>query len=203
MSTTKIPNRQDARVQRTHHKLREALIALILERGYDNVSIRSVAERAGVGRSTFYVHFGSLEEVLLSRGDSHAWLRHFERGRSGELFSFSEPFLEHAFEQRRLWRALVGNKGGSTIQRHFKTSIVVILREDLPRVLPTTRPEIIEAKVQYLAGAFTGVLFSWLDCPSKVTPRQMAELFESMSRQALGLPSAASIGGPRPSGERG
>ena len=52
------------RVQRTRRTLREALVALILERGWDRFSIQDICERADVGRSTFYTHFADKEDVV-------------------------------------------------------------------------------------------------------------------------------------------
>jgi AcrR family transcriptional regulator len=127
---TKTPNKKDRRVQRTHRALHEAFIGLILERGYDAVSIRDVVERAGVGRSTFYIHFGDLDELLFSHTDGN-WLRSFgaDREHSGQLFAFTRPFLEHALEYRRLWRALVGRKAGLGFQKQFKQNLAVLIRE--------------------------------------------------------------------------
>src|SRR5262245_9815545 len=107
--TTKTSNFKDRRVQRTHQLLRQAFISLILERGYHAVTIRDVVKRAGVGRSTFYVHFGDLEELMRSHGDGQGLRRFMSPGKKTEPFAFSRPFLEHADGQRRLWRALIGN----------------------------------------------------------------------------------------------
>src|SRR5262245_12636405 len=81
---TRTPNVHDRRVQRTRRLLHEALISLILERGYDAVSVRDVVQRAGVGRSTFYTHFSDLEEVLVGWPAGHRWLREFAAGGRGE-----------------------------------------------------------------------------------------------------------------------
>lgn len=59
------PTRQDRRVQRTRRHLREALMQLILERGYDAVTIEDITERADLGRTTFYLHYRDKEELLL------------------------------------------------------------------------------------------------------------------------------------------
>jgi AcrR family transcriptional regulator len=47
--TTKAPDR---RVQRTRKLLQEALIALVLEKGYEAVTVQDIIDRANVGRST-------------------------------------------------------------------------------------------------------------------------------------------------------
>jgi AcrR family transcriptional regulator len=52
------------RTQRTRAALISAFIELLLERGYDAVTVHAVAARAGVGRSTFYVHFPDKREIL-------------------------------------------------------------------------------------------------------------------------------------------
>lgn len=56
----------DRRILRTRGLLHEALTALVHEKGYDAVSVRDILERANVGRSTFYMHFGSKDELLVS-----------------------------------------------------------------------------------------------------------------------------------------
>ena len=59
----------DRRVIRTRQLLREALMELILEneKGYDGVTVKDIAERANVGRATFYLHYeGGKETLLLS-----------------------------------------------------------------------------------------------------------------------------------------
>src|SRR5512139_3251865 len=59
----------DRRVLRTRATLREALVRLILERGWDDISVQDVCDRANVGRSTFYSHFADKEELLLAGFD--------------------------------------------------------------------------------------------------------------------------------------
>jgi AcrR family transcriptional regulator len=59
-----IAKKPDRRPERTRQALIGALIELILERGYETLTVDDVAERANVGRSTLYAHFGGLEGVL-------------------------------------------------------------------------------------------------------------------------------------------
>ncbi len=54
----------DRRIARTRRMLGSALIELILELGYDQISIRDLTERADVGYATFYRHYKSKDELL-------------------------------------------------------------------------------------------------------------------------------------------
>ena len=57
--------KMDRRVQRTRKLLRDALMSLIMEDGYDAVSIQDITEKANLGRATFYLHFKDKDELLL------------------------------------------------------------------------------------------------------------------------------------------
>jgi AcrR family transcriptional regulator len=57
-------NHADRRSERTRQALTSALIQLMLEEGYQAVTVRQVATRARVGRSTFYLHFSDKRELL-------------------------------------------------------------------------------------------------------------------------------------------
>ena len=55
----------DARVQRSRKKIADALISLALERGYENLTIAAVVERAQLAHSTIYRHYKNLDDLLI------------------------------------------------------------------------------------------------------------------------------------------
>jgi AcrR family transcriptional regulator len=54
----------DRRPERTRQALLGAFAELLLSHGYEGLTAEQVAERANVGRSTLYAHFGGLEGIL-------------------------------------------------------------------------------------------------------------------------------------------
>jgi hypothetical protein len=58
------PKQRDRRVRRTHRLLHQALMSLVLEKKYEAVTVQDILDRADVGRSTFYTHFGDKDELL-------------------------------------------------------------------------------------------------------------------------------------------
>lgn len=50
----------------------EAAHALFADRGFDNVTVTDIAERAGVGRTTFFRYFGDKQEVLFPADEDPA-----------------------------------------------------------------------------------------------------------------------------------
>ena len=55
---------KDRRIRRTQKLLGEALIALALEKGYKNITIQDVTERADIGYRTYFRHYAGLDELL-------------------------------------------------------------------------------------------------------------------------------------------
>ncbi|MEO7426535.1 MAG: TetR/AcrR family transcriptional regulator [Fibrobacteria bacterium] len=110
----------DRRIQKTKRLLSESLIALILEKGYEAVTVQHIIDRADVGRSTFYTHYENKEQLLLAGpknlgiplfpadGDG-AGSRH--RKTKAPAFGFL-PLFRHAAENRPLAKAMLGKKSG-------------------------------------------------------------------------------------------
>lgn len=48
----------------TKNKVFEAAIELIKEKGYDDVTVSEICEKAGVAKGTFYVHYKSKEDIV-------------------------------------------------------------------------------------------------------------------------------------------
>src|SRR5712691_188833 len=129
----KIPKATDRRVRRTRRLLRDALLALVRERGWDEVSVSDVCERAEVGRSTFYTHFAHKEELLLSGFDD---LREHLRAETevaagASRLAFLRGLIDHVQENRRLFRALVGKRAGQLAQKNFRQFVFSLVRDDL------------------------------------------------------------------------
>lgn len=89
----------DARTQRTKTALAYALIQLIQESGsFEDISVRQILQRAGIGRTTFYAHFRSKEDVLHSTYEgmfgAHKEQLRQDTSAKPRLFPVSE-FFEH------------------------------------------------------------------------------------------------------------
>ncbi len=56
----------DRRILRTRDTLGDALVALMHEKNFDDITVQDVLDRAEVGRSTFYAHYRDKDDLFLS-----------------------------------------------------------------------------------------------------------------------------------------
>lgn len=77
IETSQAPSRRIRKTHRTRSQVQQAAIALILEKGFDAVTIAEIAEAADVDPSTVWRHFKSKEAVLFT--DQEDWLNEFHR----------------------------------------------------------------------------------------------------------------------------
>ena len=53
----------DRRIPRTRAMLQHALTSLILQKGYEAITIQDICDEANVSRSTFYAHYTSKDDL--------------------------------------------------------------------------------------------------------------------------------------------
>src|ERR1700712_4163718 len=105
----------DRRSQRTRQMLSAALVALMLEKRYDEITVQDIIDQANVGRSTFYAHCLDKDDLLISdftrvldMVSQH--MRQFTPDVQGTLPSLA-LFFEHVQAHYHLYKALVRGGG--------------------------------------------------------------------------------------------
>src|SRR5215204_5182741 len=114
----------DRRVRRTRRRLRDALIELILEKGYDNITIQEITDRADLSRATFYLHYEggkdellaiSLEEMFDELVESVEGLVYQQSLDTAEQNPPSLLAFKHVAEYHKLYKSLLGDKGVTSV----------------------------------------------------------------------------------------
>jgi AcrR family transcriptional regulator len=128
----------DRRVRRTRALLQAALVDLIIERGYQRISVQDILDGADVGRSTFYAHFRDKDALLLSAFDDvRAGVQaDIDALRPGvaphDLAQPSRALFRHAYANRTVYRAICSrHSAGTVVQRQLQTMLGDIIGQHL------------------------------------------------------------------------
>ena len=186
--------KQDRRARRTERNLLAALHSLISEKGYDGVTVQDIADRADVGRSTFYAHFENKDKLHLSAFNEvrEAVLRDGEETSEGDKigtdFNFNSlPLFQHAHASRRFYRALAGKSAGDSFLKNMFRQTRDLVLEELQKSLPEERKSSPETKAaaHFYASSLVAMLTFWLDNNLPFSPEEINEMFKNFTMGGL------------------
>ncbi|WP_390620330.1 TetR/AcrR family transcriptional regulator [Xiamenia xianingshaonis] len=186
---------QDRRIARSKRALRGALVQLMEERGFDNLSVNDLCERADLTRATFYNHFHDKDELLLTLEDEviadleifRVDLAHLSlldlavAVRTGQPLPLLVALFDYLREQGDFLHAVLGPGGdirfGPRLRDCVCTDLVWSILHDRYRESTTS---FVGYYVSFYAGAYLGVIMRWIETG-------MQESSEDMARIALRL----------------
>jgi len=181
----------DRRVQRTRDTLHHALISLMIEKGFDAITIQDLLDRANVGRSTFYAHYTGKEDLL--RAGLKELRRDLEKAQRAEVrhglrFAFSLALFEHAGAHRDVYHAIVGRRGGIVVMGEIRGLLAELVKNDLKLRNPGSSARNLPraAVVQFVVGALMSLLTWWLEEKTGLSPVEVDALFRRLTLPALG-----------------
>jgi AcrR family transcriptional regulator len=175
----------DRRIQRTRQLLLDSLIKLILEKGYEAITVQDILDRANVGRSTFYFHFQDKEDLLLSgfenmRDMFEGFITQSDPKTSG--WNFTLELFKHAEENRPGFKALFGKRAGTIILNHLEKAMSAVLKEHFQTIFPKKKQYVpLDVFVEYMVSVFLGLLTWWLDNDIAYSPEQMNEQYQKLT----------------------
>ena len=168
----------DRRVARTRDALQRAFNSLLFKGGYESFTVSDVVEQANVGRSTFYEHFDSKEDILwacMSRMFSV-----FAESVSGDARPERlQNVLEHLWQNRRLADAIFTGTPRLILSRSLAELIEKRLSEMAGRRRGLVTPRL--AAIQ-IAEAQLVLVETWLRGRAASAPAALAEALHASSR---------------------
>lgn len=183
---------KDRRVRRTRQRLHQALLELIEERGYTELTVSDIAERADIGRSTFYSHFLSKDDLLfagfqewlfsLVDKDSSPGQESGTEGSSGPMqgrVSFAPPLLAHVASQKNLFLALISGQAGRQVRRRVMEYMTATVHKELGTA-PMSGDLLAEGRARGLAAGFLGLATWWLEDASRLSPEEVSRIVDEM-----------------------
>ena len=190
----------DRRSNRTRRQLKEALLSLILEKGYDAVTIEDITQRADLGRTTFYLHYKDKEDLLLSSVNEmvddfiaqvspqpvEAWRG--DAGLEGITSGISAPMqlvFEHAEQNADLYRVVLQGTGRmpatSQVKNVINGAVKTFLLQNRKEIFESGKaPVPLDIFVNYFTGALLGLLTWWLENDTQYSAQEMAEFFRKL-----------------------
>lgn len=191
---------EDLRVRRTRKLLQRALLEAASEKGFSQVTVRDITERAMVNRATFYRHYEDKYDLLAHYMEELSGLIDSEQGEISpedqSLLNVDSPpsglakLLQHIRAHADFYRVMLGKNGDPAFcGQAFRDYIEAGYRRFLPRHASqsdSNRPPV-NLAVNYLLNAGIGAIVWWLENEQSYSPEQMADWLYQFSMASISV----------------
>jgi AcrR family transcriptional regulator len=192
-------NVEDLRVRRTRKLLHQALLELAIEKGFRDLTVRDITERAMINRSTFYRHYLDKHDLLREciaevyarvPAPNESSLLDTPKQHADEAPAWLVSILKHVHEHADFYRGLLGTKGdpvfcAQSFRHYIEMRFRAMLSEEPIQTDPRRPP--IGLSVSYVSHAAIGAIVWWLDNDQAYPPEQFAVWLSQFSTADIGL----------------
>ncbi|MGI6552431.1 MAG: TetR family transcriptional regulator [Clostridia bacterium] len=184
----------DRRIMRTKKAIREALITLIEEKGFDALSVKDITSRANINRGTFYLHYKdkydlldrTVEEVI---HDIESILLEITTLADIDVVNGKPPLsivvklFDYFKANAPLMQAILTTKGNNALQIPIKKTMWHHLFEKNRAPFLKKEKLLVPAEylIFYIAAAHFGVIQEWLDRGCREAPEVMAKILTNIT----------------------
>jgi len=185
--------KKDRRVLRTKQFIRDALIELIEEKGFDPITVTDLSEKANINRGTFYLHYEDKfdllrkleEEILFEFKYIVSEVDHeemFDDIFSDKPLKFLVDLFTFISNNRRLFKAILGHTGDPQFYHSLKSFMAQSMYSQNNRLNNLLKHHHISIDyfTAYLSSAHLGVIQQWLENDLDQPPEELALLLTKM-----------------------
>src|SRR5262245_61916794 len=191
-------NLEDLRVRRTRKLLQKAMLEAASEKGFAQVTVSDITERAMVNRATFYRHYEDKYDLLTKYMEELSGLIE-EEGREDYLGNETvQPtdtpppgmikVLRHIQANADFYRVMLGRQGdpaycAQTFRNYIEHGYRRIISNQGSN--PDSNRPPISFTVSYMLSAGIGAIVWWLESSEQYTPEQIATWLYQLSRASI------------------
>jgi AcrR family transcriptional regulator len=177
----------DRRVKRSQNLLGEALMSLILEKGYEAVTIRDITERADVAYVTFFRHYKSKDELLTQRlqtGMSDLQMRIEAAARQvrANVTTSAEGRLIFEYVQANslLFRVLMRSQGASQVRQQTLAAIETAFLNSCKPL--SAKEKLIPRQIaaHHIAASLLALIEWWLEHEMPYPVERMGQVYNQL-----------------------
>lgn len=191
---------EDKRVKRTKRLLKETLTNLLLEKDIQQITVKSIVERADLNRGTFYLHYTDVYDLLkeienevLQKFDSLAE-EYFLTRNADSSYMIGGKAFHYVYENKRVCQALFLSQSNRRFIAEFQQIIIRrALHQGMSQIAfdPDDEKKKEEAKnlYEYLscfaAGGLISILTNWLKAEDPLPPEAMITITDMILYDTL------------------
>lgn len=177
----------DRRIIKTQQALKNAVIQLMSEKSFDEITIQDIADRANLNRGTIYLHYQDKYDLLDKLIESHM----DELGQMDEWAckldwkSGLVPFFEYFERNYLFFSTMLASKGAPGFRSRLKNYVMEGFKSEIDRTNGQNEDISDDVILQYAGTAYVGVIEWWITNGMPYSPQVMAKQVGALLERSL------------------
>ena len=178
----------DRRQQKTRQAIYNAFTSLLTEKSYNNITVQNIIDEANVGRTTFYAHFETKDDLLKSVCQelfSHIIVTTMDAAHSCGLYSEQDAphsvfchLLQHLKKNDNNILSLLSCKSSDLFLQYFKDSMNELIKKQFTLQTSGSNIDIPQDfLINHITGSFVEMVNWWIKGHMKQTPEELDKYF--------------------------
>lgn len=172
------------RIRLTKRLLKEALISCLNEKKIEDITIKELTTRAGINRSTFYLHYDNQQGLLkeLEQDFINELMNHFSNiTTSYTTIEVIQELLEYIRVNKDTTKVLLCKNENIDLQKNILALVFSLFKEKISFNL---EPSLAEYVYRYLLMGSYAVITAWLENDFNIGIKEISELIFDISESA-------------------
>ena len=177
----------DKREEKTINAIHQAFTELVNEKRYEDLIIQDIIDRSHISRSTFYSHFKTKDELLLSISDhifEHVFSKTLEEETSHDfskdtVYDYKHLVIHlfyHILDEKLLFKGLFKSNGINVFLNEFRTQLSFFVNSYY-NSYPQNSNIPLELRRTMVIEDFIIILNYWVKNDFKETPEEIGEYY--------------------------
>ena len=169
--------RVDRRIIKSQQAIKTALIGLMSEKHFDDITIQDISDRADVSRKTIYLHYRDKFDLMdkLMEEYINELRRVCETACEMEWRPAILIFFEYFEKNSSFFSTMLASKGAPYFRSRFLEFQIEEFRKELRKTSNGNNLVSEDVVVQFVATAYTGIVEWWLTNEMPYSPGEMAQ----------------------------
>ena len=186
----------DRRQQKTRAAIFTAFSALLAEKSYSRITVQEIIDTADIGRTTFYAHFGTKDDLLKALCEElfgHIISSAMDCTHTHGLYADTNApesvfchLLQHLQENENHILELLSCESSELFLRYFKDSLNGLIQNqfvDQNRKSNADIPQ--DFLINHISGSFVEMVLWWINSRMKQTPEELDRYFRAVMEPVL------------------
>jgi AcrR family transcriptional regulator len=167
----------DRRIAKSKEAIKKALIELMSEKNFDDITIQDISDRANVSRGTIYLHYVDKFDLLDKLIKEHI----NEMGEICEATSAADytdanlPWFEYLKSHYLFFSTMLASKGAPYFRSQFHEFLVEEFKDEVDTSQRKNHELNEDVLLQFIVTSYVGIVEWWITNGMPYPPQVMAE----------------------------